>query len=297
MSLSISKTQAKNVVTIEGIVSEIKLREGTAGATKKEYIGGEIVVELEQEVSGVRTSVLVPVSVFANKLKNDGNPNPAFKGLKEIEATYNSIAVVGRDKADKVRIDKGEITENVFYGQNSELVTFPRIRNTFFKKVTGDYNPHADFIAKIVIANIKDEIDKEGIETGRLVIKGLIVQYGGKIDVVDFVVEKKEAVAFIRDNYKKNDTVQVSGKVRFTSITETKETPQGFGDPIIETVTRNKRELVITSGSDGAMDEDESYDLSEIAKGLTARTEKLAADAEKTKTSASTSSSSANLGF
>lgn len=296
MSLDIKKTQAKNVVSIEGIVSEIKLREGTAPSTKKDYIGGEVILEVEQEIGGVMTTSLIPVSVFANKLKNDGQPNPGYKGLKEVETTYNSIASAGRDNADKVRVQSGEITENAFYNQNKELISTARVRNTFFKRVASDFDPHANFIVKIVIIGMKDETDKEGIESGRLIVRGAIVQYGGKVDVVDFVVEDKQAVEYIRSKYNKNETVQVSGKIRYIQDVVIKSIEQGFGDPIEEKITKIKRELVITSGSAQALDEDESYDIAEIATALKERTERLEKDAEKATKSAA-SSVPANNGF
>lgn len=296
MSLDIKKTQAKNVVSIEGIVSEIKLREGTAPSTKKDYIGGEVILEVEQEINGVVTTNLIPVSVFANKLKNDGQPNPGYKGLKEVETTYNSIASAGRENADKVRVQSGEITENAFYNQNKELISTARVRNTFFKRVASDYDPHANFIVKIVVIGMKDETDKEGIESGRLIVRGAIVQYGGKVDVVDFIVEDKQAVEYIRSKYNKNDTVQVSGKIRYIQDVITKSIEQGFGDPIEEKITKTKREFVITSGSAQALDEDESYDIAEIAAALKERTERLEKDAEKATKSAAASVPS-NNGF
>lgn len=297
MSMDIKK-QAKNVTSIEGIVSEIKLREGVVASSGKEYISGEVIVEVEQEINGIKTVNMIPVSVFATKLKNDGGQNPAFKGLKEVETTYNSVAAVGRENADKVRITNGELIENAFYNANDELISSARVRNTFFKRVTGEYNPHATFINKIFIMGIKDETDREGIETGRLAVKGAVVQYGAKVDVIDFIVEDKKAVEYIRSKYQKNQTVQVSGKLRYISTTETKEIEQGFGDPIVETITKTKRELIITSGSADAMDEDEAYALQDIVKCMEERTARLekAAEASKKKAAANTVSP-AGFGF
>ena len=60
--------------------------------------------------------------------------------------------------------------------------------------------------------DMTDELDREGDTTGRLIIKGAVVQYGGMLDVLYFVVEQPEAVDFIQRNWKINDTVTVKGK-------------------------------------------------------------------------------------
>lgn len=272
MSLSL-ETQAKNEVFIEGLLSEIALKEVKYGG--REGFAGEVMIELEQEVSGVTTPVIIPVSVFTYKLKNDGNPNPAYVGLEKLQESFTSVAAGGRENADKIRVRAGSIMENVYINERKEIVSYPRVRNVFFDRVTGDFSPRADFVVKIVIAGIKEEYDNEGIETGRLLIKGVIVQYGKRVDVVDFVVENKQAVAFIQSNYKKNDTVLVSGKIRFVVTETTKEIEQGFGDPIIETSTVRRSELVITSGSGSGLDEDSAYSAEDIAAALKARTERI----------------------
>lgn len=279
MSLGIDK-QALNEVKVEGLISEIKLRKGTTPSVG-EYMAGDIVIEVEQELNGIVETNLIPVSVFAAVKKKDGNPNVAYTKLEEIEQTYNSIASSSREAATRVRFNQGSIEENSYFTPDKELRTSSRIKNTFFNKVSADFNPHAIFTAKIVILRIKDEVDKEGVETGRLLVQGAVVQWGEKVDVVDFIVESKEAIAYISQNYEKNQTVQVSGKVRFTVTTKTKRIEQGFGEPIEEVKTFYKRELVITSGSSEAFDEDESYNVEAIAKGLEARRARLEATASK----------------
>lgn len=282
MSLGLNK-QTLNEVRIEGLISEIKFREGSASSTG-DFIAGEIIVEVEQENNGMVETNLIPVSTFASKLKKDGNPNPAYKGLKEIEETYNSVASAGRDKADKIRASKGaELGENSFYNDKGELISSIRVRNTFFNRVNADYSPQALFTTKIVILSIKDEMDRDGVETGRLIIQGGLVQWGGRIDVVPFVVESKEAVAYIRQNYQKNQTVQISGKIRFISTTKTNKIEQAFGEDLVDEKTFTKREFIVTSGSSADFDEDESYDIDAVAKGLEERKARLQEAAEKSK--------------
>ena len=111
------------------------------------------------------------------------------------------------------------------------------------------------FKVKIVVRSIEDEV-KDDVPTGRLKIKGIIVQYGGRADVVEFVVEDKQAAAHIMKRFSEKDTIIVAGYVRVTVVTVAgnKETGAG-GDMIGEdldfspSTSSRRRELVITSVS------------------------------------------------
>ena len=174
MGISTNK-QGQNEAKIEGILSEVNLTEGTS-KDGKDYIRGEVAVEVTQDINSVPTVSIIPISVFASKKKKDGGDNPGFKAIKELGEKYNSIASAGREKADNIRLNKGEVEENSFYANSGELITSVRIKNTFFNKVTGDFSPKAEFVVDVVIDAIKPEVDKEGVETSRLIVKQTIVR-------------------------------------------------------------------------------------------------------------------------
>jgi hypothetical protein len=120
--------------------------------------------------------------------------------------------------------------------------------------------------------DMSQETDREGDETGRLIIKGGLVQYGGRLDVLNFIVENPEAVDYIERNWNINDTVHIDGRIRVTAKEEkTSGTSGSWGEDIPETTTKISRELIITTGSDNPMEEEFSYDPSDIKKAFNVR--------------------------
>ena len=115
-----------------------------------------------------------------------------------------------------------------------------------------------------------DELDREGVPTGRLKIQGGIVQYGGKLDVVDFIVESPDTVEYISRNWEVNGTVTVKGRIRVLSQEEEVQS-SGWGEDVPETTTRFVRELIITTGDDECKEEDFAYDPVEIKKAFNER--------------------------
>lgn len=295
--------QAPNKVTIEGILSEVDLKEGTtknnpANPQKsgREYIGGNIKVRVDQEVNGKQEENEVTVRLFAMKNKNDGNPNPAYENIRKIKDTMTSIAACGNvEDATRVRITTGSITENAYYSMSGNLVSMPQINASFVQAIRkDDCKPKADFDATIVVGSIKDEI-RDDAETGRLIIKAVLVQYGGKVDAVDFIVASTSAVNHIRTYWSEGDTVEVAGKVNFTSRTIKRTKEVGFGDPIVDERTVSVRELIITSGSEEGFSDETAYNADEIKKALAERQTRI--EASKKKEEVNTSTKSAGFGF
>ena len=137
-------------------------------------------------------------------------------------------------------------------------------------------NDIASFILDIFIMDMHPEEDREGDPTGRLIIKGGLVQYGGVLDVLEFVVEERDSVEFIERNWNINDTVTVKGRIRITSVEEKSSgSNSSWGEDIPETTTRSVRELIITKGDDTGKDEDFAYDPVEIKKAFNVRKAKI----------------------
>ena len=192
--------QTENSVKIEGILSEIDLDYGSFvknGATV-ESIGGTIKVQVTQKINGEDAILEVPVHMFASKLTNKGTPNPAYESIEKIKTAYVSIAAGGIDAADRVRITGGSIQMNEYYNQNGQLVSFPRISASFCNRIKKEEcAPEATFTVQLVVLSKGSEVDRDGIETGRYFVKGGIVQYGGKVDIVTFYSTNKGVITGI----------------------------------------------------------------------------------------------------
>lgn len=279
--------QATNEVIVEGVLQEVDLREGVMerpGQPNRDYLAGTVTINVTQTVGGVEEVSEVPVSVFTTKLKNDGNPNPAYKNVDDLRKNFISMASGGAT-ADIVRFTRGEVGENTFFSEGRTITSF-RIRNTFFTKVVTDSQQMAGFKNKIVLLEMEPEVVNDE-PTGRLRVRGALVRYGSNVDLVTYFVEDPTAIAYISKNWQEGDTVNIAGRLRFTTATSENhvdESEVGFGEVLPTAYSRRVRELIITGGSPGALDDEQSYDTDEIARALAARKARLAAEAAKSET-------------
>lgn len=268
-------TQSENQVALEGTLVEItNVRESEKNNNK--YIGGTVVIEVTQKVGTEVETSEIPVSFFASQYKKDGGNNPAWDNIQSLFAMNRKST--NPENPDRVRFTSGQITENAYVNKNNgQIVSYWQVRNTFFNKGASGSDDQAAFKAKIVVHSIEDEFDRESNPTGRLKVRGLIVAYGSKIEVVDFIVEDKEAINHIRTYWNPKDTVQVAGYVRALTVTTAGASDEslGFGEAPKIGTTSFKRELVISSGSPGALDEEASYDEAALKQGIAARKEML----------------------
>ena len=280
--------QAENSVKIEGILSEIDLKTGSTVKNGKtvDYIGGSIKVRVNQILNGANTELDIPVYMFANKLKNDGGPNPAYASIERVMNEYVSIAAGGMEAADRVRITNGNIRMNEYYGQTGNLNSYPRINASFVTKVTDltKFAPEATFSAVFMIAAMGYETDKDGVQIdNKFKIRGILPQYGGKVDVIDFYAVTPSVIDAVSSYWSEKDTVKINGKLNFTSVVEEKMVEVDFGEPRMERFTKSVSELIITGGTQTPLEGDFAFDEDEINVALKERQARLAEMKEKAK--------------
>lgn len=271
----------ENSVKIEGILSEIDLEAGSYMKDGKtvEKIGGSIKVRVNQMLNGVETELDIPVYMFANKLTNKGTPNPAYASIERVMNEYKSIAAVGIDAADRVRITGANIRMNEYYGQGDKLNSYPRINASFVTKITdmSKFAPEATFSAIFAIGNMGYETDKDGVQIpDRFKIRGIMPQYGGSVDVIDFFATSPNVIDAVSSYWEQGDTVKINGKLNFSSKTEETVVQVDFGEPRIERKTVSVSELIITGGSQTPLEGDFAFDMDEIQSALEARQARLA---------------------
>lgn len=262
--------QATNKVNIVGKLIEAQFREGTT-KDGKPYESCNYTVRVHQTIEGKDEIHEIPLSMFASKYTNAGAPHPGYKNIQDMKK-MKTIQEYGEAEASIVRSSSGSIQENYFVAKSGQLIDGWRINTSFVSE--GGKGEMATFSTDIFIIDMHDEENRDQEPTGRLIIRGAIVQYGGKLDVVDFIVEAPDKVEYISRNWSVNDTVNVKGRVRFT-VKETDVTPaskSSWGEDIPDIpTTQTVRELIVTSGSDEAFDEDFAYDPAEIKKAFNIR--------------------------
>lgn len=277
--------QAENRCKIEGILSEvdIKYTSFNKNGNPVEAIGGVIKIRVEQKINGENATLEIPVHMFSSKLTNKGTPNPAYESIERIMNEFTSIAAAGSvDGADKIRITNGQIQMNEYYNANGQLVSFPRISASFVTKVKPEeFKPEATFSVELVVGKKEMEIDKDGVETGRLKVRGIVSQYGDRVDVVDFIATNKGVIDAVSNYWTENDTVKASGRINFSSRVETSVEELGFGEPIERSRTISLSELIITGGSQTPLDGEFAFDLNDINKALADRKARLDGQKER----------------
>lgn len=275
--------QSNNKLDIEGIVSEKNIRDIEKNG--KKYISGEIIVEVQLPVKDkngkeVIQTLSLPVSFISANVKKDGGANKNYAALQKLKE-FDTIASSGRENATKVQIRGARIRENSFASpQTNEIVRGIKLESNFFTKTSdATFVPTASYMAEIFILDIQPEqkSDAEGNreDTGRLIVKGAVTQWGDQVEVIDFIAEDKAYVDFINQNWKKGDTVSVGGYPKFTSELVEKSTELGFGEAQVSSYTKRSRELIITRGSRGPLDEEFAFPKEEIAKAMTERKARL----------------------
>lgn len=271
--------QAENKVFIEGILSEIDIveRTYTKNDVQNNALAGQIKVRVEQRINGVDKILEIPVHVFVNEMTKKGTKNPAYESIDTVRREFISIASgAGVEGADRIRISGASIQMNEYWADENRLSSYPRINASFVQRVKRDeFTPKAQFSTELVVSKMVKEVDKYGVETGRLKVEGILPQYGGRVDVVPFIAENPNVVDAISQYWQPKDTVKVSGKLNFSSTVEIYAEEQGFGEPIEKKRTINVSELVITGGSQSPLEGDFAFNEEEIKNALAERKARL----------------------
>ena len=258
--------QATNKINLAGKLMDVTFGNGTL-SDNRPYQRATVTVRVVQTYGGKEETSDVQIGMFATEFTSTGKPNPAWKSLNDLKQ-MRTAQNVGIDAASHVRLTGTSLQENNFVSRTGQLINGWQLRGSFINEAK--VSDVASFSTDIYIMSMTDEVDREGDTTGRLKIKGGIVQYGGKLDVVEFIVENPDTVEYISRNWEENKTVNVRGRIRVLSQEEEVQS-SGWGEDVPDTTTRFVRELIVTTGSDEPFEEDFAYDPVEIKKAFNDR--------------------------
>ena len=282
--------ETKNSVQIVGILSEINVRPVTyekEGRTRN-ALAGDIKVRVNQKINNADVECEVPVYYFTSELTNSGEKNKAYIALETAINTLKSIAAVGYDEADAVRINAADtakgfahaIRMNEYWKPDGTLSSYPRIHATFISKIERDKMvPKATFEMEAVIKNIAKEI-KNDMETGRLRIQAVVGQYNCA-DVVELVTSSPSVSNAVESYWNINDTVHFRGYLNFSSKTETVVNDTGFGEPMEDTRTIRVSELVISGGDPTPLEGEQAISKQDVDEALAQKRIKLENDKKR----------------
>ena len=288
--------QATNKVNIIGKLLDCTFRNGKT-RDGRPYESANFTVRVNQQVNGAMETSEIPCSIFATQLTNSGQPHPGYRSLQELK-NMDTIQSVGEATATRIKFTAGNLRENNFVAKSGLLVTSWQLSTPFIGQAPSSAGDIASFNMDIFIMDMHDEVDREGDPTGRLIVKGGVVQYGGALDVLEFIVEGADKIDYVSRNWNPNDTVNIGGRIRVTSK-EIKKSAESssWGEELPETSTQFVKELIITRGSDEPFDEEFAYDPVEIKKAFNerkARIEQLQINAKEASTKATSTPAAAS---
>lgn len=262
-----------NLVNIRGILMDYGVKEGNT-KDNRPYRRVNSTVRAKQFYNNKEEISELPVSMFSMKFKKDGTPSKLYEGYGENERSFSPATRYGLDKATIVscssdtRFQNCRLEENNFVSKNNpdSIVSTWRATARMMRDDNGKGGPaddgYATFDIEMFILNIAREINANDEETGRLKIRGGIIQPGNKMDILTFFVEDASAVDFIERNYEIGNTARFVGRLRYTSETSTYVSENTWGEAIPKTSSTKKRELIITGP--GAGGENGPYDTEEL---------------------------------
>lgn len=280
-----------NKVQIEGYLRENNL-ELIRNDKQEEVIRGSLVVALDN-VRSCRAQFYVNRFNTLKPGETTRQESKAYGRLVEL-LPGNTISVsslmkdqaamtfdVAKESATKVWII-GALQEYIRKDEKGEVISSTTIKGlTAGIKIESDKHPFtqkAEFEVEMYIEGKRPEM-KDGEETGRIILTGLIPEYDDSVSRIDFVTELGDATDYIEENYNVGQTVKVYGDVINTYVRVEKEGGgHTFGrtlEPQYETTFTSERQIF--GGTATPLDEDDENALkkAEIKAALAKRQQKI----------------------
>lgn len=260
-----------NDIYVSGLLKELEIVEGQT-TDGREYVRGTASVQVDQEIDGKMVENIIPVKMFSMKYKADKSPNQVYTRILGYKDQFTSAAAAeDESKASRVTISGAQVEENAWYDSRTDIVRSGfQLSGNFINKQKDSDHEKATFNLSGVVGKIRPEINRDGEETGRIIVDFIVITWGGKANKIELIA-KGSAADFISTNWNQQDTVNVTGRINMTHKTEEIEIEQGFGEPLVQTRTISCRELIITGGSPSGLEEALSYDADSIKQALAVR--------------------------
>ena len=280
-----------NKVQIEGYLRENNL-ELIRNDKQEEVIRGSLVVALDN-VRSCRAQFYVSRFNTLKPGETTRQESKAYSRLVEV-LPGNTISIsslmkdqaamtfdVAKESATKVWII-GALQEYIRKDEKGEVISSTTIKGLSAGiKTESDKHPFtqkAEFEVEMYIEGKRPEM-KDGEETGRIVLTGLIPEYDDSVSRIEFVTELGDATDYIEENYNVGQTVKVYGDVINTYVRVEKEGGgHTFGrtlEPQYETTFTSERQIF--GGTATPLDEDDENALkkAEIKAALALRQQKI----------------------
>jgi len=280
-------SQNLNECSIEGKV--ISIDHTLAIVNGKDAIYGTVTVEAGEDN-------FVPIGFFSYKTKNDGGENNVYKSLLSVIDDYKTIANDGRDAADSVVINKVELSENVFFGQDGKMIRGFQLSSSFYNRGIVK-EAGAKFTVTGEIFEMIEEI-VDDVPTGALILRLLVLGYKGRPNIIDFNVVDSKGVNYLKTVATVGQDLKVSGDILVIESVEEKTEESAFGAPIVTSKRTTSRQLVVKSAtppSTGLLTDEERSQVLAVREGIVLKAKEKANKKAATTTTSKPSSGNFTL--
>lgn len=268
--------QADAIVTVEGILAEKKL-EAVKTPDGKDVIRGSLVVKVDD-------THMITLNVYVGKLTNAGTENRAYSGMLTVMNEYKSIAEVGIEEATKIRCRTGSLQPNTYIDRaTGEVRTNVRYSASFVNRVDESsakgFVPQATFEVEGYINSLRDEVDKTGEPTGRLILSLLVPTYK-MIEPLELIISEENASDF-ESNFEIGQTAKFFGTLENNVIVRERTVCMAFGTAAPREEYDYIDERIVT-GASKPYGEEQAYTQEAIKAAMTERSiqiDKMKADA------------------
>lgn len=238
---------------VEGYVYQHDLAVKTVQNTESENFGKEFIagtIEVAVDEAGLN---VIPVHfTYVTETSSKGTKNATYTNLKKIIDENKTWLSVGKDNAQKVKIDTA-LALNDFYAQDGNLVSMKVNEGGFVTLVTVlcEEKERNTWKADMLITGVnRVEADPErNINADYLTIKGAIFNFRNAILPIEFKLIDERGFSYFENlgaTSAEPVYTQVWGTINCESKTTTIKEESAFGEPAVRTVERKSKEWLIT---------------------------------------------------
>jgi len=243
--------KTKNKSEFIGYLKEINLKKDK-NDDKENFISGTITLKY-----GEKLNQQADIKVYKKELTQNGSVAKTYEKLTDLMDNGVTVDKATEEKsATIIRIyGNGDFVPQVVlneYFKDGEHFMNPQAEmgfgNIAINTVSED-SFKAEFDMDIILASDPEkEKDKENDETGRLIVKGYMINYNNEIKPMTFIAEDEDLVDGM-EGLSKGDMVNIWGNVSTGKIVEVKQKKSGFGGKAkTEEDISYVNELIITGG-------------------------------------------------
>ncbi len=271
--------QSENKLEIVGTLAEMDIHEGK-DQNGKPTLEGFIVVKVA-ELNQVRLNIRVQAE------KKDGSSNPAFENISKFRLDAHSIAEVGEENASRVQTNAGQLNPYHSTQSGNDVLGYRTSFVGLYKGSDEEFEPKAEASVELFVQGVVPEMDKQGEETGRALIKGILSTFNG-VEPVTIIATEDGGVAdaVLGGEIEVGETYEFFADVVNNRVEKTKTIPVKLGKPKIEKTVSYTNELIFTGCSDPyeeGISKAAPFDAGAIKTALQERADRIAADKNKPK--------------